>query len=78
LNDLDAESLEDARSLRDAKRVLRPAIDACLDGRVLKSRAVMRALRQANRRFETLSPRASRPPPELPVQQEPTMQQEDL
>ena len=41
---LDAETFEDARSLRDAKRVLRAAIDACLDGRSLKSREVMRAL----------------------------------
>jgi DNA repair protein RecO (recombination protein O) len=78
LNDLDAEFLEDARSLRDAKRVLRAAIDACLDGRVLKSRAVMRALRQANRQIETLSPRAPHPQPELAVQQEPSMRQEDL
>ena len=36
----------DARSLRDAKRVLRAAIDVCLDGRSLKSREVMLALRQ--------------------------------
>jgi DNA repair protein RecO (recombination protein O) len=47
LNDLDAENLEDARSLRDAKRVLRAAIDACLDGRSLKSREVMLALHRA-------------------------------
>jgi DNA repair protein RecO (recombination protein O) len=46
LTDLEAESLSDARSLRDAKRVLRAAIDACLDGRPLKSREVMLALRQ--------------------------------
>jgi DNA repair protein RecO (recombination protein O) len=46
LTDLDAESFECARSLRDAKRVLRAAIDACLDGRSLKSREVMMALRQ--------------------------------
>jgi DNA repair protein RecO (recombination protein O) len=46
LNDLDAETLQDARSLRDAKRLLRAAIDACLDGRSLKSREVMLALRQ--------------------------------
>jgi DNA repair protein RecO (recombination protein O) len=46
LTDLDAESFEDARSLRDAKRVLRAAIDACLDGRSLKSREVMLALRR--------------------------------
>ena len=36
LSDLEAESFEDARSLRDAKRVLRAAIDACLDGRTLE------------------------------------------
>ena len=48
LTDLDAEILDDARSLRDAKRVLRVAIDACLDGRSLKSREVMMALRQQN------------------------------
>ena len=46
LTDLDAEIFERARSLRDAKRVLRAAIDACLDGRSLKSREVMLALRQ--------------------------------
>ena len=44
LADLQAESFEDARSLRDAKRVLRAAIDVCLDGRALKSREVMLAL----------------------------------
>jgi DNA repair protein RecO (recombination protein O) len=46
LADLRTESFSDARSLRDAKRVLRAAIDACLDGRPLKSREVMLALRQ--------------------------------
>ncbi|MDP9087905.1 MAG: DNA repair protein RecO [Pseudomonadota bacterium] len=45
LADLQAETFEDARSLRDAKRVLRAAIDVCLDGRSLKSREVMLALR---------------------------------
>ena len=45
LADLQTESFGDARSLRDAKRVLRAAIDACLDGRPLKSREVMLALR---------------------------------
>ena len=44
LADLRAESFGNARSLRDAKRVLRAAIDACLDGRSLKSREVMLAL----------------------------------
>ncbi len=48
LGDLEAERFEDARSLRDAKRVLRAAIDTCLDGRALKSRAVMMALRHRN------------------------------
>jgi len=46
LTDLEAERFADARSLRDAKRVLRAAIDSCLDGRSLKSREVMLALRQ--------------------------------
>jgi hypothetical protein len=59
LRDLDEEVLSDERSLRDAKRVLRVAIDACLDGRTLKSRGVMRALREQSRRFET--PAARRP-----------------
>jgi DNA repair protein RecO (recombination protein O) len=48
LADLDAETWEDARSLRDAKRVLRTALDACLDGRPLKSREVMLAMRRPN------------------------------
>ena len=46
LADLEAEVFEDARSLRDAKRVLRAALDACLDGRALRSREVMLALRR--------------------------------
>jgi DNA repair protein RecO (recombination protein O) len=46
LADLQAERFGDARSLRDAKRVLRAALDACLDGRPLKSREVMQALRR--------------------------------
>jgi DNA repair protein RecO (recombination protein O) len=45
LADLQTESFGGARSLRDAKRLLRAAIDACLDGRSLKSREVMLALR---------------------------------
>ena len=45
LVDLQAERFGDARSLRDAKRVLRAEIDACLDGRSLKSREVALALR---------------------------------
>ena len=39
------ESFDDPRSLRDAKRLLRAAIDACLDGRALKSRQVALAMR---------------------------------
>ena len=46
LADLQAESFGDARSLRDAKRVLRSAIDVCLEGRSLRSRGVMLALRR--------------------------------
>ena len=46
LTDLEAGTFQDAQSLRDAKRLLRAAIDACLDGRVLKSREVMVALRR--------------------------------
>jgi len=46
LTDLEDDRFVDARSLRDAKRVLRVALEACLDGRELKSRAVMRALRR--------------------------------
>jgi DNA repair protein RecO (recombination protein O) len=46
LADLQCEDFADARTLRDAKRVLRAAIDACLEGRSLKSREVMRALRR--------------------------------
>ncbi len=49
LADLDAEALHDPRSLRDAKRLLRTAIDTCLDGRSLKSREVMRALKARKR-----------------------------
>jgi DNA repair protein RecO (recombination protein O) len=48
LQDLQIERFEDARSLRDAKRVLRAAIDACLEGRTLKSREVLVALRRAH------------------------------
>ena len=45
LADLQAESFGDTRTLRDSKRVLRSAIDACLDGRQLKSREVAMAMR---------------------------------
>jgi len=46
LTDIEAERFADPRSLRDAKRVLRAAIDARLEGRTLKSREVMLALRR--------------------------------
>jgi DNA repair protein RecO (recombination protein O) len=53
LVDLDAETFADARSLRDAKRVLRAALDVCLEGRTLKSREIMLAMRgPADRRRE--------------------------
>jgi DNA repair protein RecO (recombination protein O) len=62
LADLEGDSFVDARSLRDAKRVLRAALEMCLDGRELKSREVMRALR----RRETGARRLDPPPPEQP------------
>jgi DNA repair protein RecO (recombination protein O) len=46
LVDLAAERFADVRSLRDAKRVLRVAIDACLEGRALKSREVLIEMRR--------------------------------
>jgi len=49
LQDLDAGSFDDLRTLRDAKKVLRSAIDACLEGRALKSREVMLAMRRRDR-----------------------------
>jgi len=48
LTDLEEEELSHPRSLRDAKRLLRTAIDACLEGRALKSREVLIALRRRN------------------------------
>jgi DNA repair protein RecO (recombination protein O) len=42
---LAAENLDDAQSLRDARRLLREALTACLDGRSLKSREMMQAVR---------------------------------
>jgi hypothetical protein len=46
LADLEAEQFGNVRSLRDAKRVLRAAIDACLEGRTLKSREVLIEMRR--------------------------------
>ncbi len=46
LYDLDAGRFDSTQSLKDAKRLLRAALDACLEGRALKSRDVMLALRQ--------------------------------
>ena len=62
LTDLEDDRFVDPRSLRDAKRVLRTALEACLDGRELKSREVMRAMR---RREGGARPHDS-PPPERP------------
>jgi DNA repair protein RecO (recombination protein O) len=62
LTDLEADRFVDARSLRDAKRVLRAALEACLDGRELKSREVMRAMR----RREAGAGHLDSPPPEQP------------
>lgn len=45
LSALAAETLDDAQCLKDARRLLRDALTACLDGRSLKSREVMTALR---------------------------------
>lgn len=59
LTSLAAGRFEDERTLRDAKRVLRIALDACLDGRALNSREVVRAM---HRRLEAGALRA----PELP------------
>jgi len=38
-------NLDDARSLADARRLLRAALDQCLDGRELRTREVLRAMR---------------------------------
>lgn len=44
------EDLGDARALTDARRLLRAALDACLEGRELRSRGVMQALRAQEKR----------------------------
>ncbi len=56
LADLEAETFADARSLRDAKHLLRAAIDVCLDGRALSSREVLLAL---HHRQQAAGPRES-------------------
>ena len=43
---LAGEELADEGSLRDARRLLRAALDACLEGRSLRSREVLTALRR--------------------------------
>ncbi len=53
LERLREESFDDPRTLKDAKRVLRGALEACLDGRPLKTREILRALQ----RRETADPR---------------------
>ena len=42
---LACEDLADARSLADARRLLRAVLDQCLDGRELRTRAVLREMR---------------------------------
>jgi hypothetical protein len=46
LASLASEELGDAQCLRDARRLLRDALSACLEGRNLRSREVLAALRQ--------------------------------
>lgn len=46
LSSLAAEELGDMQCLRDARRLLREALSACLEGRNLRSREVMAELRQ--------------------------------
>ena len=58
LVDLAAETYDNVRTLRDAKRVLRIALDACLEGRTLKSREVVRAM---HRRLEDASSASEQP-----------------
>ena len=40
------EELRDPRSLADARRLLRAAIDQCLDGYALRTREVLAAMRE--------------------------------
>jgi len=44
LIELNAESFENTVTLRDAKKILRASIEACLDGRPLNSREILMAL----------------------------------
>ena len=53
LVDLDTEVFADDRSLRDAKRLLRAAIDSCLEGRALKSREVLVEMRRREQSWTT-------------------------
>ncbi|MEJ2601797.1 MAG: DNA repair protein RecO [Gammaproteobacteria bacterium] len=46
LRDIAAERFADPTLLRRARRILRPAIEHCLEGRELSSRRVMRAMRR--------------------------------
>jgi DNA repair protein RecO (recombination protein O) len=62
LTDLEGDLFADARSLRDAKRVLRAALERCLDGRELKSREVMRAMRRHEAGVPRLDPTAPEQP----------------
>ncbi len=53
LADLEAEEFTDARSAHDAKRMLRAAIDACLEGKSLKTRECLVELRRRGVRLGT-------------------------
>jgi DNA repair protein RecO (recombination protein O) len=53
LADLDAGVFADGQSLRDAKRLLRVAIDSCLEGRPLKSREVLVEMRRREQSWTT-------------------------
>ena len=44
------EQLDEGTTLADARRLLRAALDACLEGRELRSRGVMKALRAQEKR----------------------------
>lgn len=50
LIELSIESFENADTLRDAKMILRASVEACLDGRTLGSREVMKALHRREHR----------------------------
>jgi hypothetical protein len=48
LSALAAEALDDEWTLRETRRLLREALGTCLEGRALKSRDVMLAMKRMN------------------------------